>query len=154
MGVIKRCDRLAALAVSLYACAMKRLPTIFANTLLTALAASALASAQMMNPPPVPMSPVEFAHAVPGQSVEIAVRVQRADRSTLYTELLAHQTGTQAKATGKEVVIFFPDGTPVVMGTASDVTAGAVLYVYGIVTKPGHVDAKRVVVDTKYVTVH
>lgn len=100
------------------------------------------------------MSPAQFAQAAAGQSVEIAVRIKRVDRSTLFAELLAHETDTRAKATGKEVVIFFADGTPVVMGAASDVTAGATLYVYGVVTKSGHVDAKRVVVDTKYVTVH
>jgi len=108
----------------------------------------------MMQAPPVPMSPAQFAQAAPGHSVEISVRVKRVDRSTLYTELLAQETATQAKVTGKEVVIFFADGTPVVMGGASDVTAGATLYVYGVLTKPAHVDAKRVVVDTKYVTVH
>lgn len=106
-----------------------------------------------MQSPPVPMSPSQFGQAGAGQSVQIAVRVQRVERSTLYGELLAHETDTLAKATGKDVVIFFADGTPVVMGSASDVVAGAVLYVYGIVTRPGHVDAKRVVVDTKYVTV-
>lgn len=100
------------------------------------------------------MSAAQFAQAAPGQSVEIAVRVNRVDRSTLYTELLAHETDTRAKATGTVVLIFFPDGTPIAMGSASDVTAGATLYVYGVLTKPGHVDAKRVVVDTKYVTVH
>lgn len=133
---------------------MKHLQTIVASTILLALAAPALARAQMMQAPPVPMSPAQFAQAVPGQSVEIAVRVRRVDRSTLYTELLAHETDTHAKATGKSAVIFFADGTPVVMGAASDVTQGAILYVYGVLTKPGHVDAKRVVVDTKYVTVH
>jgi hypothetical protein len=133
---------------------MKHLRTIVASTILLALAAPALASAQMMHAPPVPMSPAQFAQAAPGQNVEIAVRVKRVDRTTLYTELLAHETDTQAKATGKDVVIFFPDGTPVVMGAASDVTSGATLYVYGVLTKPGRVDAKRVVVDTKYVNVH
>jgi hypothetical protein len=133
---------------------MNYLRTIVASTILLALSAPALASAQMMQAPPVPMSPSQFAQAAPGASVQIAVRVKRVDRSTLYTELLAHETDTVSKATGKEVVVFFPDGTPVVMGAASDVTAGATLYVYGVVTKPGHVDAKRVVVDTKYVTVH
>ncbi|HEY1867193.1 MAG TPA: hypothetical protein VGG70_02790 [Candidatus Cybelea sp.] len=133
---------------------MKNFRAIFASTILLALGAPTLASAQMMQAPPIPFSPKQFAQAVPGQGVEIAVRVKRVDRSTLYTELLAHESNTQAKATGKEVVIFFPDGTPVVMGAASDVTAGATLYVYGVLTKPGHVDAKRVVVDTKYVTVH
>ena len=130
---------------------MKYLFTITASAVLFAFAAPALA--QMGQAPPVPMSPAQFAQTNPGQSVEIAVRVKRVDRSTLYTELLEHETDTVAKATGREVVIFFPDGTPVVMGSASDVTAGALLYIYGVLTKPGHVDAKRVVVDTKYVTV-
>jgi hypothetical protein len=133
---------------------MKHLQKIIASVILLGLAAALPARAQMTHSPPIPMSPAQFAEAEPGQSVEISVRVKRVDRSTLYTELLAHETDTQAKATGKEVVIFFADGTPVVMGAASDVAAGATLYVYGVVTKPGRVDAKRVVVDTKYVTVH
>ena len=133
---------------------MKHLKTILAGAILFAYAIPSLAVAQMTQAPPVPMSPAEFVQAAPGQSVQIAVRVTRVNRSTLYTELLAHETDTQAKATGKTVVIFFPEGTPVVMGAASDVTAGATLYVYGVLTKQGHVDAKRVVVDTKYVTVH
>jgi hypothetical protein len=131
---------------------MKRLQTTAFAMVLAALTAPAIA--QMGHAPPVPMSPSEFAAANSGESVQIAVRVKRVGRSTLYTELLAHETDTVAKATGKAVVIYFPDGTPVVMGSASDVTAGALLYVYGVLTKPGHVDAKRVVVDTKYVTVH
>jgi hypothetical protein len=106
-----------------------------------------------MGPPPIPMSPTQFSEAAIGQNVQIAVRVQRVERSTLYAELLARETDTLSKATGKQVVLFFPDGTPVIMGTASDVVPGAVLYVYGVVTKAGHVDAKRVVVDTKYVKV-
>ncbi|HEX3671189.1 MAG TPA: hypothetical protein VHT92_05735 [Candidatus Cybelea sp.] len=130
---------------------MKYFRTIAASAVLFAFAAPALA--QMGQPPPIPMTPAQFAQATPGQSVEISVRVKHVDRSTLYTELLEHQSASVAKATGREVAIFFPDGTPVIMGSASDVTAGALLYVYGVLTKPGHVDAKRVVVDTKYVTV-
>jgi len=85
--------------------------------------------------------------------VQIAVRVQRMKRSTLYAELLQHQTDTVNKATAKPVVLYFADGTPVVMGTAREVVPGAILFVYGVLTKPGHVDIKRAVIDTKYVQV-
>jgi hypothetical protein len=129
---------------------MKYLYTLAVSTAIWAVALPVLAQ---MGPPPIPMSPTQFSGAAIGQSVQIAVRVQRVERSTLYAELLARETDTLSKATGKQVVLFFPDGTPVIMGTASDVVPGAVLYVYGVVTKAGHVDAKRVVVDTKYVTV-
>ncbi|MBV9972377.1 MAG: hypothetical protein JO135_03495 [Candidatus Eremiobacteraeota bacterium] len=111
------------------------------------------AAAQMMGPPPVPMSPQQFSQAHAGQPVQIAVRVQRMRRSMLYAELLQHQTDTLSKATGKAVELYFADGTPVIMGTASEIRPGAVLFVYGIVTKPGHVDIKRAVIDTRYVRV-
>jgi len=103
--------------------------------------------------PPVPMSPAQFSQATSGQAVQIAVRVQRINRTTLYTELLQHETETVSKATGQHVEVFFPTGTPVIMGKAPDVTEGAVLFVYGVLTTPGHVDAKRVVVDTRFVKV-
>jgi len=106
-----------------------------------------------MGPPPIPMSPSQLSQAAIGQSVQIEVRVRRVERSTLYAELLARQTDTLSKATGKQVVLFFPDDTPVVMGSLSDVIPGAVLYVYGVVTQADRVDAKRVVVVTKYVKV-
>ena len=99
------------------------------------------------------MSPQEFAASHAGQSVQIAVRVQRVDRTTVTGELLQHETDTLSKATGKGVTLYLPDGTPVIMGSASDIGPGAVLFVYGVVTTPNHVDVKRVVVDTKYVKV-
>lgn len=103
--------------------------------------------------PPVPMTPTQFSSTVAGQTVQIAVRVKSINRSTLYTELLQHETGTLSKPTGKPVVVFFPSGTPVIMGRAADVTPGSVLFIYGVLTKPGYVDAKRLVVDSKYVKV-
>jgi hypothetical protein len=117
------------------------------------LALLVLLAQAMMGPPPQPMTPEQFAQALPGQSVQIAVRVDRVQRSTLYVTLLRHQTDTLAKLTPQHVVLYFGSGTPVVMGSADDVTAGAALFVYGVVTSANHVDAKRVVVDTKYVTV-
>lgn len=111
------------------------------------------ALAQMGHGPPVPMTPAQFAEAASGASVQIEIRIRRVNRSALDSELLARETDTLLTNTGKTVSVFFSDGTPVIMGAPSDVTAGAVLYVYGILTKPGHVDAKRVVVVTKLVTV-
>jgi hypothetical protein len=115
--------------------------------------AAALPALAQMGPPPIPMSPAQFSEAALGQTVQIVVRVQRVERSTLYAEILARETDTLSKATGKQVVLFFPDGTPVIMGNAADVVPGAVLYADGVVTKADRVDAKRVVVVTKYVTV-
>jgi hypothetical protein len=112
------------------------------------------AQAQMMGQaPPVPMTPAQFSQTPVGQSVQIAVRIARVNRATLYGELLQHQTDTTAHTTGKHLTLYFADGTPVVMGTARDIAPGAVLFVYGILTKPGQVDIKRAVIDTKFVTV-
>ena len=66
----------------------------------------------MMGPPPQPMTPEEFARALPGQNVQIAVRVDRVQRSTLYATLLRHQTDTLAKLTQQHVVLYFGGGTP------------------------------------------
>ena len=114
---------------------------------------SVLLAQMSMHAPPVPMSPAQFAHATPGQNVEIAVHVDRVQRSTVYGDLLRHETDSLSKATGKRVVLYVAGGTPVVMGSANDIVQGAVLYVYGVLTAPGRVDAKRVVVDTKFVKV-
>lgn len=132
---------------------MKHFRTLAYSVVLAAIATLPALAQMGGHAPPVPMTPAQFSQTAVGQSVQIAVRVTRHDRSTLYTDLLAHETDTVSKSTGKEVVVYFADGTPVVMGSASDVTDGSVLYVYGVLTSPGHVDAKRVVVDTKYIQV-
>ncbi len=119
-----------------------------------AVFATATAGAQMMgHQPPVPMTTAQFEGAAVGQNVQIAVRIERVKRTTLISEMLEHETDTVSKATGKQVILYFADGTPVIMGSASDIKSGAVLFVYGIVTKPGYVDVKRAVVDTKYLKV-
>lgn len=125
-----------------------------AGALALAASISGAAKAQMMgHQPPVPMTPAQFSSTLPGQSVQIAVRVRHVDRNTIQAVLLQHVTGAVSKATHTAVVLYFPDGTPVIMGSARDVTPGAVLFVYGVVTKPYHVDVKRLVVDTQYVKV-
>ena len=125
-----------------------------ALTIAVVLASNAVpALAQMGHGPPLPMTPAQFSQAASGQSVQIEVRIRGVNRSTLEAELLARESDSTLRLTGQSVSVFFPDGTPVVMGVPSDVASGAVLFVYGILTKPGHVDAKRVVVVTKVVTV-
>jgi len=127
------------------------------RTALTALAIGAVlgttAQAQMGHEPPVPMTAAQFLGAHAGQSVQISVRVERRKRATVFAELLNHESAARAKPSGKHVALYLPDDVPVVMGTAAEIVPGAVLFVYGVVTKPGQVDVKRAVVDTKYVTV-
>lgn len=119
-----------------------------------ALAIPQLAGAQMMgHKPPVPMSPQQFSQAVAGQNVQITVRVTAIKRNTLLGQLLQHETNTLSRATNTRVTLYYPDGTPVIMGTPRDIVRGAVLFVYGIVTKPGYVDVKQAVVDTRFVKV-
>ena len=111
------------------------------------------AQAQMSHDPPAPMTAAQFAAAKTGDSVQISLRVERRKRATVVGELLNHASAAVASATGKRVTLYLPDEVPVVMGSAAEIVPGAVLFVYGVVTKPGQVDAKRVVVDTKYVKV-
>jgi len=107
----------------------------------------------MGHKPPVPMTPQQFAQRAPGQSVQIAVRVRSVQRTTVVAELLVHQTDTLSHPTGQSVKLYVASGTPVIMGAPGDIVPGAVLFVYGIVTKSNSVDVKQVVVDTKYVKV-
>ena len=126
---------------------------LFASSII-ALAYPQSAGAQMMgHKPPVPMSPQQFAQAVAGQNVQIAVRVTAVKRNTLSAQLLQHETDSRSRATATRVILYYADGTPVVMGTARDIVPGAVLFVYGIVTRAGHVDVKQAVIDTRFVKV-
>lgn len=103
--------------------------------------------------PPAPMTAQQLAASLPGQNVQIEVRVRTSDRSAVTGELLQRETDALSKATGKTVELYLPDGTPVIMGSVSQIVPGAVLFVYGVVTKPNHVDVKKVIVVTQYVKV-
>ncbi len=107
----------------------------------------------MSDAPPVPMTAAQFASARIGSAVQIAVRVERRRRAAVTGELLEHESPSTAHVAGRHVSLYLPDDTPVVMGSASDIVPGAVLFVYGVVTKPGSVDVKRAVVDTKFVRI-
>lgn len=118
-----------------------------------ALLTIVLAQMMMGHGPPVPMTPQQLAASLPGQNVQIEVRIQKSNRAAVSGELLLRESDTLSKATGKTVELYLPDGTPVIMGSANQIVPGAVLFVYGVVTKPNHVDVKKVVVVTQYVKV-
>jgi hypothetical protein len=112
---------------------------------------AAPATAQMQ--PPIPMSPAEFSNATAGQTIKLVVRVAAVKRTALSAELLDRQSDSLYKATGKTVSLYLPEDTPVVMGSLADVKPGAVLFVYGTATTPGHADVKKLVAVTAYVKV-
>ncbi len=118
---------------------------------LAALFAAAPAGAQMA--PPIPMTPAQFSSAVSGANVTLVLRVATYSRSTLDGELLERESDSRYKQSGKNVELYLPPETPFVMGSASDLKAQAVIFVYAVATTPGHADVKKVVVVTPYVTV-
>lgn len=103
--------------------------------------------------PPIPMTQDQYTHAVAGQSITIAVRVDSVNRTDVRAKLLERVNDTLYTKTGTTVRLFIADGTPVVMGSAEDVKPGAVLFVYGISTARDRADAKRLIAVTQYVTV-
>jgi hypothetical protein len=112
---------------------------------------AAPAAAQMQ--PPIPMSSTEFSNATAGQSIKLVVRVAAVKRTALSAELLNRESDSLYKPTGKLVSLYLPEDTPVVMGSLADVKPGAVLFVYGTATTPGHADVKKLVTVTAYVKV-
>jgi hypothetical protein len=103
--------------------------------------------------PPIPMTPTEFGRAMTGQPVTIVVRVTGFKRTALVADLLARQSDSDYKATRTSVNLYFPQDTPIIMGSSSDIKPGAILFVYGVATTPGHADVKKVVVVTSFIRV-
>ena len=119
------------------------------------LVGSALAAApglaQMK--PLTPLTATQFAQAVPGQSLVLAVRVTTRERDTLRAELLERRDDSHYRDSGTSVELYCPQDTPVVMGSAADVKPGAVLFVHAVATTRGRADVKQVTVVTQYVSV-
>lgn len=143
---------LRAVRVLCYRCGMKMFRFVAAAALSAAFSLTT-AGAQMMGPQPKPLTAAQFAATMPGQFVQIEVRVTGLRRTEVRAQLVERSGERTAKATGANLTLFFPSGTPVVMGSQKDVAPNAVLFVYGVLTKPLHVDVKRVVVLTPYVVV-
>lgn len=125
----------------------------FAKLVVLAVALQMPLAAVAQMRPPIPMTQAQFARAVPGQNVTIAVRVDSVTRTDVRAQLLERINDTLYANTKRNVRLFVADGTPVVMGSAEDVKPGAVLFVYGVSTARDRADAKRLVAVTQYVTV-
>jgi hypothetical protein len=128
---------------------MKYTTTLLA---LAAFLATALPATAQMHAP-IPMTKAQFENAAIGASVQIAVRVTSAKRTTVEGELLQALSETQYATTGTTVQLYVPADTPVVMGSAADIKPGAVLYLFAVVTGRDRADVKKAVVSTQYVTV-
>ena len=115
-----------------------------------ALAAAPLA-AQMK--PPTPLTAAQFAQAVPGESLVLAVRVVSRERDAVRGEILERRDDAHYRATGATVELYYPKETPVVMGTDGDVKPGAVLFVHAVATTRGRADVKQATIVTPYVSV-
>ncbi len=99
------------------------------------------------------MTRAQFESAVTGSPVQILVRVESANRSTVRGELLARVDDSTYARTGASVELYLPADAAYVMGSSSDVKPGAAIFVYGTATTHDRADVKRVVVVTPYVTV-
>jgi hypothetical protein len=109
------------------------------------------AAAQMK--PPIPMTPAQFAQAVPGQSLILAVRVADRARDDVRAQLLVRIDDSHYRVTATPVDLYVPADTPMVMGSEADVKAGAVLIVHAVATTRGRADVKRVTVITPYINI-
>lgn len=123
----------------------------FVMTALTlgVVTAPAAAPAQMMHAAP-PMTAAQFFAARTGTKASIVVRVIARSRTSLRGELLERTADRVYAQSGKRVELYVARDTPVAMGTAQDVRAGAVVVVDGVVTGPGRADAKQLVPITRY----
>ena len=85
--------------------------------------------------------------------MQIVVRVTSLQRENLQADLLAQVDASHYKTTGTQLDLYFSADTPVVMGSAADVKAGAVLYIYAVATTRNRADVKKAVVVTPFVKV-
>jgi hypothetical protein len=118
-----------------------------------ALAAQPALAQMGMGKPPIPMTLSQYDNVSTGGAIQIVVRVESRTRATLHAQFLERVGDLVYRPSGRNVDLYMPDDVPVIMGTADDVKPGAVLYVYGVATKPNNADVKRLVVDTLYVQV-
>ncbi len=126
----------------------------YATLALTALMiGSSVAPAMAQMRPPTPLTAAQFAGARPGQSVQLVVRVDNIKGTNVRATLLEQIGDEKYKATKQHIQLYFPEQTPVVMGTSRDVASNAILSIAAVATKVNQADIKQVTVITNYVKV-
>jgi hypothetical protein len=128
---------------------MKQL--IFAAFLIAVSALPAAAQMSMTNPPP--MTAEAVANSSAGTKIYFVFRVDRLERTTAVGHVLDPAGEREYRMTPSSLSLHVPNDIPVVMGSRDDIKAGAVVFVYGVATKPKAADASKLVVITPYVKV-
>lgn len=103
-----------------------------------------------MGPPPI-ITASAFADAPIGQTVELLVKVDSFNRTTLHGHIGEHGDGMTYRLTKNAVTLFVPSDLQVVMGTMADVKPNAAVFVSAVKTAPNRADVKNLVVATPYV---
>lgn len=112
------------------------------------LAAMLLAQMGMSNPPA--MSAAEIAQSSAGTPLHFVLRIDRMQRVTVVGHVL-DPAGNDYRVTSSVISVHVANDLPVVMGSHDDLKPGAVVFVYGVATKPKAADATKLVVITPYV---
>lgn len=118
-------------------------------TLTLVMASTFPALAQMTNPPA--MSATDIAKSSSGTQLHFVFRIDAMQRATAVGHVLDPVNGNTYHVTPAVISLHVPNDLPVVMGSHDDLKPGAVVFVYGVATKPKAADATKLVVITPYV---
>lgn len=103
----------------------------------------------MSNPPA--MSAAEIAKSSSGTQLHFVLRIDQMQRTTAVGHVLDPVSGNQYHVSSSVVAVHVANDLPVVMGSHDDLRPGAVVFIYGVATKPKAADATKLVVITPYV---
>ncbi len=103
----------------------------------------------MGNPPA--MSAADLAKSASGTELHFVMRIDQMQRTTAVGHVLDPVNGNQYHVSPSVMSLHVANDLPVVMGSHDDLKPGAVVFVYGVATKPKAADATKLVVITPYV---
>lgn len=113
------------------------------------LAAMLLAQMNMSNP--AAMSAAQIAKSSAGTQLYFVLRIDQMERTTALGHVLDPMGSNGYRVTSSVIALHIANDLPVVMGSHDDLKPGAVVFVYGVATKPKAADATKLVVITPYV---
>ncbi len=97
------------------------------------------------------MSAAELAKTSTGAQLHFVLRIDRMQRTTVVGHVLDPIGGNDYHVSASVISVHVANDLPVVMGSHDELRPGAVLYVYGVATKPRAADATKLVIITPYV---